>query len=252
MERWAGRVALVTGASVGIGAAIVRQLVKNGMKVVGCSRNIDKIEALKTELSSAKGKVIPVRCDLKNEQDIMDMFTMIKRDLGGVDVCVNNAGLAHAAPLLSGETKDWREMVDVNIIGLTICTREAVKQMREKGANDGHVFLLNSMSGHRVIPSPNGHFYSATKFAVTALGDGIRNELREMKSQIRITSISPGLVETEFAYRMQKNDEKAKALYESIKCLQADDIADALVYALGAPAHAQVHDILIRPTDQVS
>ncbi|XP_076072327.1 dehydrogenase/reductase SDR family member 11-like isoform X1 [Mytilus galloprovincialis] len=251
MERWAGRVALVTGASVGIGAAIVQQLVQNGMKVVGCSRNIDNIQVLKTKLSSAKGQVIPVRCDLKNEQDIIDMFTMIKRDLGGVDVCVNNAGLAHAAPLLSGETKDWREMVDVNIIGLTICTREAVKQMREKGANDGHVFLLNSISGHLVITYAIGHFYSATKHAVTALGEGIRHELREMKSQIKITSISPGLVETEFAQKLHKSEGKAKALYASIKCLQADDIADALVYALSAPPHVQIHDILIRPTDQV-
>ncbi|XP_063447278.1 dehydrogenase/reductase SDR family member 11-like [Mytilus trossulus] len=221
------------------------------MKVVGCSRNIDKIQALKTELSSAKGQVIPVRCDLTKEQDIMDMFTMIKRDLGGVDVCVNNAGLAHAAPLLSGETKDWREMVDVNIIGLTICTREAVKQMREKGANDGHVFLLNSISGHIVSPLAIGHFYSATKHGVTALGEGIRHELREMKSQIKITSISPGLVGTEFVQKMVKSEAKAKELYASIKCLQADDIADALIYALSAPPHVQIHDILMRPTDQV-
>ena len=145
MDRWVGRVALVTGASVGIGAAVVRQLVKNGMKVVGCSRSIDKIEAIKSELSSAKGELIPVKCDLRNEQEILDMFKMIKQNLGGVDVCVNNAGMANAAPLLSGETKDWREMIDVNIIALSICTREAIKQMREKGTDDGHFFLINSL-----------------------------------------------------------------------------------------------------------
>lgn len=107
------------------------------------------------------------------------------------------------------------------------------------------------MSGHRVVPSPTGHFYAATKFAVTALNEGIRNELREIKSHIRTTSISPGLVETEFAARMYKDEERAKNIYSSFKCLEADDIAEALVYALSAPAHVQVHDILIRPTEQV-
>ncbi|KAM8835297.1 dehydrogenase/reductase SDR family member 11-like [Synchiropus picturatus] len=255
MERWRGRVALVTGASVGIGAAVARALVQQGMKVVGCARNVDKIEKLAAECQSAgyKGMLIPYKCDLSNEEEILSMFSAIKTLQKGVDVCINNAGLAHAEPLLSGTTEGWRDMINVNVLALSICTREAYKSMRERNVDDGHIININSMCGHRVIPNSDAHFYCATKYAVTALTEGLRQELQEAKTHIRATCISPGIVETEFAFRLHKNDpEKAAAVYENIKCLKAEDVASAVTYVLSAPAHVQIGDVQMRPVEQMS
>ncbi|XP_018614247.1 dehydrogenase/reductase SDR family member 11 [Scleropages formosus] len=255
MERWKGRVALVTGASVGIGAAVARALVQHGMKVVGCARSVDKIEKLAAECQSAgyQGTLIPYKCDLSSEEEILSMFSAIKTLHQGVDVCINNAGLARPESLLSGKTDGWRTMIDVNILALSICTREAYQSMKERNVDDGHIININSMSGHRVVPSSVVHFYSATKYAVTALTEGLRQELREAKTHIRASCISPGLVETEFAFRLHdKNPEKAAATYESIKCLKAEDIASAVTFVLSVPPHMQIGDIQIRPVEQVS
>ncbi|XP_046580656.1 dehydrogenase/reductase SDR family member 11-like isoform X2 [Haliotis rubra] len=252
MQRWSGRVALVTGASAGIGAGLVKALVKHGMKVVGCARNIDKIQKLADELKNEPGKVKAVRCDVSKEEDVLAMFQTIKADpdLGGVDVCINNAGLAHNDPLLTGSTQGWKHMLEVNVLGLCMCTREAFKSMQERKVDDGHIILLNSMSGHRVIGNSAFHFYSATKFAVTGIVEGLRQELRELKSGIRVTSISPGLVETEFSYRMMKDDGEAKAIYSSIPCLQVDDITNTVIFSLQSPKHMEINDVLMRPTAQ--
>ncbi|XP_067866431.1 dehydrogenase/reductase SDR family member 11a isoform X1 [Heterodontus francisci] len=255
MERWKGRVALVTGASVGIGAAIARALVQHGMKVVGCARSVDKIEKLAAECESAGyvGTLVPYKCDVTSEEEILSMFSAIKTLHQGVDVCINNAGLAHPEPLLSGRTEFWRNMIDVNVMAMCICTREAYQSMKERNIDDGHIININSMSGHRVIPSSATHFYAATKYAVTALTEGLRQELQEAKTHIRATSVSPGLVETEFAFRLHNNDpEKAAAIYESLKCLKAEDLADAVVYILSAPPHVQIGDIQMRPTEQLT
>ncbi|RXN10861.1 dehydrogenase reductase SDR family member 11-like protein [Labeo rohita] len=255
MERWIGRVALVTGASVGIGAAVAKSLVQHGMKVVGCARNVEQIEKLATECVSCgfTGTLLPYKCDLSVEEEISSMFAWIKGQHQGIDVCINNAGLALPEPILSGKTSGWKTMVDVNVIGLSVCTREAYMSMKERDVDDGHIININSMSGHRVVPSANVHFYSATKYAVTALTEGLRQELRETKSHIRATSISPGIVETEFAYRLfHNNPEKAATSYASIKCLKADDIASAVVYVLSAPPHVQIGDIQMRPVEQTS
>ncbi|KAL0973191.1 hypothetical protein UPYG_G00200110 [Umbra pygmaea] len=255
MDRWKGRVALVTGASVGIGAAICKALVQQGMKVIGCARDVEKIEKLAAECECAghSGSLIPYRCDLSNEVDILSMFSAIKTLHQGVDVCINNAGLAHPESLLSGKTDGWRAMIDVNILALTICTREAYKSMRERSVDDGNIVNINSMSGHRVVHSADTHFYSATKYAVTALTEGLRQELREANTHIRATSISPGMVETEFAFRLHiLHPEKAAASYENMKCLEAVDIASAVTYVLGTPPHVNIGDVQMRPVEQVS
>uniref|UniRef100_A0A672Y735 Dehydrogenase/reductase SDR family member 11 n=1 Tax=Sphaeramia orbicularis TaxID=375764 RepID=A0A672Y735_9TELE len=255
MDRWKGRVALVTGASVGIGAAIVKELVRHGMKVVGCARDVDKIQKLAAECQSAgySGVLVPFKCDLHNEEEILSMFSAIKSQHQGVDVCINNAGLAYPEPLLNGKTSAWKSMLDVNVLALSICTREAYQSMKERNVDDGHIININSVCGHLVFPSADIHFYTATKFAVTALTEGLRQELREAKTHIRATCISPGLVETEFAFRFHsQNPEKAAAAYAQIKCLEATDIANAVIYALSAPPHVQIGDIQVRPVEQIS
>ncbi|XP_077973149.1 dehydrogenase/reductase SDR family member 11-like [Styela clava] len=253
MERWLGKIALVTGASSGIGKATVESLVKYGMKVVACARNLQKLEeSSRTWNEKGPGEVLPLRCDVTSEKEVIDMFCKIKEKYGVLHVCINNAGLSHPAPLLSGTLAEWNSMISTNILGLCLCTREAVKLMEEGGVDDGHVIHLNSMSGHRVPSNySNGHFYSATKHAVTALGHGLRNELLAKDSHIRVSCISPGLVETEFSYRMyHKTPEQAKKTYSSIQCLTSEDIAEAVIYALSAPARVNVCDIHVKPVEQ--
>jgi len=248
MDRWSGRVALVTGASVGIGAAICRALVSHGLKVVGAARNVDKIQALADELRGHPGSLMAIKCDVSKDADIMAMFAAIKQQHGGVDVCINNAGMSHNKSLLEGTPEQWREMVNINVVGLCLCTREAVSSMRERGVDDGQIIHINSMSGHRVTPSSSTHFYASTKHAVSALTEGLRQELRELKTNIRVASISPGVVETEFFSRMKGDAEAARKFYESMDPIQAKDIADSVVHVISAPKHVQIHDILIRPT----
>uniref|UniRef100_A0A3Q2QNF9 Dehydrogenase/reductase SDR family member 11 n=1 Tax=Fundulus heteroclitus TaxID=8078 RepID=A0A3Q2QNF9_FUNHE len=255
MERWKGRVALVTGASVGIGAVTAKELVRFGMKVVGCARNVDKIQDLAAECRSAgySGMLIPFKCDLTNLEEIRSMFAAIKEEHNGVDVCINNAGLAHAEPLLSGKTSSWKNMLDVNVLALSVCTREAYQSMKERSIDDGHIINLNSMCGHRILPNADIHFYTATKYAVTALTEGLRQELREAKTHIKATCISPGLVETEFAPRLySQNAEKAASVYTHNKALEAIDVANAIVYVLSAPPHVQIGDIQMRSVEQIA
>ena len=242
---WIGKVALVTGASAGIGLHLLQSLTASGIRCVGCARNISKIE----DLGSG---VVAHKCDVSNEGEVKSMFELLQNKLGGVDILINNAGLSHNSPLLSGSTEQWREMLEVNVLGLSVCTREYIQQMKSRAVETGYVINMCSMSGHRVLPDPNYHFYSATKFAVTALTEGVRQELRAMGSGIKVSQISPGLVETEFKGRAMKDTEGAKTVYASNPVLNSDDISQSVLYLLSTPQHVSVHEIFIRPTQQLS
>jgi len=255
MERWAGRVAVVTGASAGIGAAIAKSLVKAGMLVVGCARREERIAELAGNLKGEKGKLLPRKCDMRNEEEIRAMFAWVEShpDLGRVDVCINNAGLSTAQTLTEGTMEGWRQMLDVNVLALCLCTQLSIKSMTKHGVDDGQVIMVSSFSGHRVPPNPSTRFYAATKFAVTGLLEGWRQEVRDSGTNIRVAAISPGLVETEFQSAMYPDDPaRAAAITSSLPCLQAEDMADAVTYILSTPKHMQIHDILIRPTQQRS
>lgn len=244
MDRWTDSIALVTGASEGIGAEVARRLHAEGMRVVGCGRRVDRLSHLRDRLG---GRFHPIACDLRDEVAILKMFAEIEALWGSVDVLVNNAGLGHYAPLLSGSTESWRQMLDVNVLALAICTREAASRMvRHK--RRGHILHISSMAAHRV--PPNSGMYSATKYAVRSLTEGLRMELRDAGSPVRVTSISPGYVETGFARVYYDSEEKARETYSRFEVLQPEDVAEAVVYALAAPQRAQVHDLLLRPTEQ--
>ncbi|XP_068173184.1 dehydrogenase/reductase SDR family member 11-like [Antennarius striatus] len=253
MDRWRGRVALVTGASSGIGESIAKELVRYGMKVMGCARNVEKVQKLAAECQSEglSGVLVPFQCDLSDEEDILSMFAAIKEQHKGVDVCINNAGCGHSEPLLSGQTSAWKNMLDVNILGLCICTREAYQSMKERNVDDGHIININSMSGHRIVNNADSHFYASTKFAMTALTEGLRQELREAKSHIRVTSISPAKVKTSFFERFYGgNADKAAAESTNSTVLEAIDVTNSVTYALSAPPHLQIGDILMRHVEQ--
>lgn len=244
MERWKGRVALVTGASSGIGEAIAERLLGAGMKVVVTARRKERLEAM---VDGRDG--LALACDLRDTDTIEALFRAVRERWGGVDVLVNAAGLGHEAPLTSGATEHWREMLEVNVLALCVCTREALKDMRERG-DDGHVVHIASMAAHRV-PGGSG-VYSATKFAVRSLTEGLRKELRAEGSGCRVTAISPGYVETEFHEVYFGDAEKAKRTYEEKGALRPADVAESVMHVLSAPASVEIHDVLMRPTEQVT
>ena len=242
--RFSGKVAFVTGASSGIGAAIVKALDDRGATVAFCGRREDRLRELGERLRNPN---LPMVVDVRREPDLIDAFGRIRSTLGPVDILINNAGLGYRSPLCSGDAERWREMLEVNVIALSVASREAVKQM-QAASRDGHIINVSSMAAHRVPPGTG--MYSASKYAVRALTEALRMELREQNSMIRIGSVSPGLVETGFAELFHGSEAKARELYTRFQVLRAGDVADAVCYLLEAPAHVQIHDILIRPTQQ--
>ena len=248
LARWRGRTALITGASAGIGEAVATALAAGGMKIALTARRADRLEGLATSIRAAGGEALALPADARDEAALLAVFDAIRSTWGGVDVLVNSAGLGRVAPLSSGATDSWREMWEVNVLALSICTREALADMAARG-DDGHVIHISSMSGHRV-PAGRGGMYSATKHAVRALTEALRRELRRADRSARVTAISPGYVESEFAEVMLGDPAAATALYSRFPCIQVEDIAEAVRYVLAQPAQVEIHDILLRPTRQ--
>ena len=245
MEQLQDKVVIVTGASSGIGRAAAKELVSKGANVVACARRYKQLQKLQNEIDN-KEKIKIVETDLSKEDSILSLFSETKKNYGGVDILINNAAVSHKSPLMSGDTELWREMLQVNILGLCICTREAINQMQEKNV-DGHIIHISSMAAHRV--PPGGGVYAATKHAVKALTESLRKELRIAGSNIRITSISPALVKTALMANYLKNE---GSLFENTKVLDDQDVVSAIIYALSQPPHVQVHDILLRSVHQIT
>jgi NADP-dependent 3-hydroxy acid dehydrogenase YdfG len=241
----AGRSAIVTGASSGIGVATARALVAAGASVTLAARRLDRLEALAAELGT-KAAVQPT--DMRREEDILRLFASARERFGGVDILINNAGLGRSAPLSSAPTEPWREMLEVNVLGLCIATREAIRDM-ERRNHAGHVVHVASMASHRV-PSPDSGVYSATKFAVRALTEALRQELRARNSPIRVSAVSPGHVFTEFADVFSGRPGSAAEIDRRSKILEPQDVAEAILFVVTRPPHVQVHDVLMRPTGQ--
>ncbi|CAG9861410.1 unnamed protein product [Phyllotreta striolata] len=246
MDRWVGKVALVTGASSGIGAAIAKALVENGLLVVGIARRIDKIEDLSRTLADQPGKLFALRCDVAKEEDILRSFRWITENVGPIHILINNAGLIRPTNLTDGCTEDWRKIFDVNVMALCICTREAVKVMRQKKVA-GHIVHINSVVGHTVpvLPKPAFNVYPASKHAVTALTETLRQELIHLDSPIKVTSISPGVVTTEFMENLP-NDGTKEAVNQ-MKALRPEDVAGSILYVLGTAPHVHIQELIIRP-----
>jgi len=241
-----GKIAVVTGASMGVGEQISLKLVQAGAQVIGCAKNEERLKNTADTINKVgPGKMYAFKCDISKEEEVLSLFSFVKEKFGKIHICVNNAGLAHASPLLSGDFKDWRNMYEVNVFGLSMCTQEACKLMEHSGVNDGHIVNLNSLVGHNV--PKRAVFYSSTKFAVTCLTEGLRQELRAKKSRIRVTAISPGVVKTPFLKKFLKTEENVKKLTDERGWLKAEDVADSVMFALQSPLQMDVHDIIIRP-----
>ncbi len=247
VDRYCGEVALITGASSGIGRAIAENLAGAGMRLALVARSLERLDAVAGELKNKGAVVITAATDLCDEDAILSMFETVREKLGGVRVLVNSAGVGYRAPLLSGDTAQWRQMLELNVLGLCVCTREAVADMRASG-DFGHVVHISSMAAHRV--APGGGLYGATKYAVRALTESVRHELHALGSAIRVSAVSPGIVQTAFGPGFYGSEDEAAKAYENLEPLRPQDVADAVGFALGQPQHVQVHDILVRPTQQ--
>jgi len=241
----AGSSAVVTGASSGIGTETARALAAAGAALTLAARRADRLARLAAELG---GEVAVQPTDMRREEDILRLFAVARERFGGVDILVNNAGLGRAAPLGSAPTELWREMLEVNVLGLAIATREAIQDMERRGVA-GHVVHVASMAAHRV-PGPESGMYAATKFAVRALTEGLRQELRARESPIRVSAVSPGHVLTEFADVFTGRPGAQAAIDRRFKILEPRDVAEAIVWIVTRPPHMEVHDLLVRPTAQ--
>ncbi|KAL7634971.1 UNVERIFIED_CONTAM: hypothetical protein RMT77_013956 [Armadillidium vulgare] len=248
MEKWKGRVAMVTGASSGIGAAICEDLVKHGMKVVGAARRIEKMQELGEKLRNEKGTFLPVECDVTKDEDIYNLFDEIKKTFGGVDVCVNNAGIEGCGlDLLNGKPEEWRQITNVNVIALCLCSKLTVNSLKERGLDDGHIINISSNGAHKVLPVGSFHFYTGTKFAVRAISEGLRQELQAANSGIKLSVVSPGLVKTEILDQSTEKPGFAKQIFELNTSLKSEDIAHSVSQILSAPPYMEVLDMIVAP-----
>uniref|UniRef100_A0A3F2YSS1 Dehydrogenase n=1 Tax=Anopheles arabiensis TaxID=7173 RepID=A0A3F2YSS1_ANOAR len=244
MDQWVGKVAVVTGASSGIGAATAKALVRAGMIVVGLARRVERIEALRNELpANVSGQLHAIRCDVMREEDILAAYAQIERQFGGVDVQINSAGIAHHTVriLQPNNTQPLRDIVHTDLLGLTLCSREAYLSMQKRSV-DGHIVHLNSITGHSIPPLNTLNIYPAVKHGVTALTETMRQELRFAGSKVKVTSISPGLTRTP----INPNSDTYTG-----PILEPEDIADAILYALGTPPRVQIHELTIKPVGEV-
>ncbi|XP_033212858.1 farnesol dehydrogenase-like [Belonocnema kinseyi] len=244
MDRWAGKVAIVTGASSGIGLATVKALVQEGMTVVGLARRKQKMEN-DMKAIEGKGKFYALNCDVSKEQDVTQIFQWVKKNLGGVHVLVNNAGVLVPGKIIDTNKEIWDKVIGVNIMGLLYCTQQAVKIMKESG-EEGHIININSIVGHRIIRNADmsANIYPATKHAITAITSTFEMEL--LGSKIRSTSISPGLVHTDIFAANSKNSDFSGML-KDMPGLKSEDVADSILYVLGAPLRVQITELTIRP-----
>jgi 3-hydroxy acid dehydrogenase/malonic semialdehyde reductase len=249
MESVKDQIVFVTGASSGIGAACARVCSKNGAKAILNARRKERLEALAMELKEkfeCSSFILPF--DVRNLDQARSAIEGLPAEWERIDVLVNNAGLARGLDKLQeGRIEDWEEMVDSNIKGLLYTTRLIVPGMVKRGR--GHVVNIASIAGIQTYPG--GAVYCATKAAVRVLSEGLRQDL--LGTPIRVTTISPGLVETEFAQvRFRGDRERAVQTYRGLTPLSADDVADAVLYAISRPQHVNVSEMVLFPTDQAS
>ncbi len=224
------RVLLITGASTGIGAATARQAAEGGWRVVLAARSEDKLAALADELGGDT-TAAAVRCDVTSWEDQQAAVAAATERFGRLDAFFANAGFGAARGFLEETPEHWKAMVDTNVYGCALSIRAALGHFRDRGA--GHMVLTGSVAGRRALP---GSLYSATKWAVTAMGESLRAEVAD--TPIRVTLIEPGMVDTPFFDNRPQN------------ALQADDIARSVLFALSQPAHVDVNEVLIRPVNQ--
>ncbi len=241
-----GKVAVVTGASSGIGEATAETLANAGATVVVAARREDRLAGLVERIEGEGGKVLAAVCDVTDESQAHGLIQKAREEFGRVDILVNNAGVMLLSTVGKGLSDQWRQMFEVNVLGLLYATDAAIAVMKEQGS--GHLVNVSSVAGRKVTRDSSG-VYAGTKFAVNAISEGLRQELLE--DNIRVTIIEPGAVDTELPDHITDEDAReGMSGLMNLERLQAGDIANAIAYAVAQPQHVSVNEILIRPTQQ--
>lgn len=241
------RTALITGATSGIGEATARLLAQRGFRLIICGRRADRLEQLSQELSS-KTEVHILEFDVRDRQAVMSAIDGLPDAFSNIDVLINNAGNAHGLDTIQdGNPDDWDAMMDINVKGLLYVSKAVMPQMISR--KQGHIVNIGSIAGKEVYPK--GNVYCASKHAVDAINKGMLLDLNPYG--IKVTAINPGLVETEFSVvRFKGDEERASQVYQGMQPLKGEDVADVILYILQLPAHVNISDLMLLPTDQAS
>ena len=245
MSNLDNKIALITGASSGIGAACARKFAEQGVRLILAARRIERLEKLTSELSV---ETHLIQLDVRDRQAVEKAIDGLPSEWEAIDILVNNAGLSRGLHKLhEGNIDGWEEMIDTNVKGLLYVSRAVIPGMVARGR--GHIINISSIAGHEVYPG--GNVYCATKHAVDALSKGMRIDL--VDTPIRVSTVAPGLVETEFSQvRFYGDQKRAKSFYQGYTPLRGDDIAEAIVWIADRPEHVQIAEIIILPTAQAS
>jgi len=243
------KIVFITGASAGIGKACAEVFAKEGANLILTARRTSVLNKLSSKLlKKYKIKIFTATLDVRNKDEVKKLISSLPREWKKIDILINNAGLARGlSGIDEGSYEDWDEMIDTNIKGLLYCSREIIPLMVKR--KKGHVINIGSIAGHSVYPK--GNVYNATKFAVNALTKSMRLDLYE--KNIRVSTVDPGMVETEFSLvRFRGDKERAKMIYEGLTPLTSADVADAVLYCATRPQHVNIDEMIIMPTIQAS
>ncbi len=242
------KIALITGATSGIGRSTALKLAENGFDVIVTGRRQELLNELNNLISSKNVRVLSLCFDVRNPNEVKENLGNLPEEWKNVDVLVNNAGLAAGlSTLQDGDLDDWERMIDTNVKGLLYVTRTIAPLMAERGK--GQIINLGSIAGKEVYP--NGNVYCATKHAVDALTKGMRIDL--LSKGVKVSQICPGAVETEFSLvRFHGDQERADKVYEGFENLIADDIAECILFCVTRPPHVNINDMIVMPTAQAT
>ncbi|MEP0755140.1 SDR family oxidoreductase [Trichocoleus sp. Lan] len=243
------KIVVITGASSGIGAACAKMFAQAGAKLILVARRQERLQELADELSKEFScQLHLLALDVRDRASVESAFSSLPEAWSEVDILINNAGLSRGLNKLhEGSIQDWEEMIDTNIKGLLYCTRYLVPGMVNRGK--GHVVNLGSIAGHQTYPG--GNVYCASKAAVKSISEGLKQDL--LGTPVRVTSVDPGLVETEFSQvRFHGDSDRAQKVYQGLTPLTPEDIADVIFFCVTRPAHVNISELLLVPTDQAT
>ncbi|NEQ27772.1 MAG: SDR family oxidoreductase [Microcoleus sp. SIO2G3] len=243
------QIVLITGASSGIGAACAQAFAESGAKLILAARRINRLEAIAADLKEKFACALHlVQLDVSDRAQVETVVTALPNEWQAIEILINNAGLSRGLDKLhEGKIADCEEMIDTNVKGLLYVTRSILPGMVARGR--GHVINIGSIAGHQTYP--NGNVYCATKAAVRALTEGLKLDL--LGTPIRITSVDPGMVETEFSdVRFHGDRSRAEKVYQGVTPLTGADVADVVRFCADRPAHVNINEVILMPTDQAS
>jgi serine 3-dehydrogenase len=243
------QIVLITGASSGIGAACAKLFAQAGAKLILAARRQERLEQFADQLGKEFScETYLLQLDVRQRNAVESALQSLPESWSNIDILINNAGLSRGLDKLhEGDFQDWEEMIDTNIKGLLYLTRYIVPGMVSRGK--GHVVNIGSIAGHQTYPG--GNVYCASKAAVRAISEGLKQDL--LGTPVRVTSVDPGLVETEFSQvRFHGDSERAKKVYQGLTPLTPDDVADVVFFCATRPAHVNISEVLLVPTDQAT